>query len=77
MMDFFFDSKHNYDPTTAGYWLIAIVLFLVYIFPSIVAKLRGKKNFLAIAALNIFLGGTGIGWVAALVWALTHESKND
>jgi len=76
-MDFFFDIKNNYDPTTAGYWAIAIVLFLVYIAPSIIAKLRGKKNFLAIAALNVFLGGTGVGWVIALVWALTHESKND
>lgn len=75
MIDIFFDSQNGYDPTNAGYWVIATCLFFIYITPSIIAKMRGKQNFLAILALNIFLGGTGVGWVIALVWALIKDNQ--
>lgn len=48
----------------------AIVMGLLYFSPTMVAAIRGHKNIVAIAALNIFLGWTIVGWVAALVWAL-------
>lgn len=41
------------------------ILFL----PTGVAKIRNHPNTLAIFLLNLFLGWTFIGWVAALLWA--------
>ena len=53
--------------------LIAVAL-LFYFAPSLVAIDR-QKNGLAILALNLFLGWTLVGWVVALVWALTEGDK--
>lgn len=51
---------------------ILILLILVYIFPALIALIRGHKNTLAISALNIITGWTAIGWIASFVWALTN-----
>jgi MFS family permease len=32
-----------------------------------------RKNFTAIAVLNFLLGWTVVGWVGALIWALSDE----
>ena len=45
----------------------------LYLLPAIIGA--NKKNFAAILALNILLGWTVIGWIIALIWALTHEQK--
>lgn len=47
-------------------------LALVYFVPSIMAWARGHHNKGAITALNVLLGWTVLGWVVALVWALTR-----
>ncbi|MEI7532479.1 MAG: superinfection immunity protein [Betaproteobacteria bacterium] len=57
------------------HWLIVLIFLPIYFLPSIIAKMRGKKNFIAILVLNIFLGGTGVGWVIALVWALIIDKE--
>lgn len=44
---------------------------IIYFLPSVVG--RKKRNFGAILILNLFLGWTVVGWVAALVWAVTKE----
>jgi hypothetical protein len=54
-----------------GFLLCSAVLF--YFLPTIVGK--EKKNAGAIFVLNLCLGWTLIGWVVALVWACTTESK--
>ena len=57
---------------------VFVVIILTYFFPAIIAIVRGKRNRGAIFALNLLAGWTFIGWVAALVWALTHDyEKND
>ena len=63
----------NSEPSNAFAILLifGIILFLYFI-PSIVG--RHKRNFWAIFALNLFLGITFIGWVIALVWALTKDA---
>ena len=53
--------------------LLIIIGLLIYFLPSVVA--RKKRNADAIFILNLFLGWTLIGWVAALVWAATNEPK--
>ncbi len=50
-------------------WLV--IMGSVYFLPSIIG--RDKRNYNAILALNLLLGWTLVGWVVALVWALTKE----
>lgn len=54
-----------------GYILLTIGVLLVtlHFLPTIVARHRKHKNIKAIFVLNLFLGWTLLGWVAALVWA--------
>lgn len=58
----------------SGVFLV-VILALIYIAPIIVARVREHPNYGAIAALNILLGWTFVGWVASLVWALTNQRK--
>ena len=51
--------------------ILAIFLVLLYCLPAIVAALRDHHQRSAIVVLNLFLGWTFLGWVAALVWAAT------
>lgn len=45
------------------------VMGLVYIIPTIIAAKRNHPNVAAIFLLNLLLGWSLIGWVAALVWS--------
>jgi len=44
-----------------------LLMTILYFLPSIIA--HSKRDFGGIVLLNIFLGWTVIGWVAALIWA--------
>lgn len=43
----------------------------LYLVPSALALVRRHQNFWLIVLLNLLLGWTGVGWLAALVWACT------
>ena len=47
------------------------VFIALYFLPGFVAAMRGHHNVAAIVVLNLFLGWTLLGWVVALVWAMT------
>ena len=47
------------------------ICFFVYFAPSIVASSRQYPDAAAIWFTNVFLGWTGVGWLACLVWALS------
>lgn len=49
---------------------LAIVGFF-YLIPALIAFVRRHPSRWAILAVNAILGGTGFGWVLALVWALS------
>ena len=53
--------------------LIVCVAIGLYFIPTIIAMVRHKQNTMAIFALNLFLGWTLLGFVVALVWALTKD----
>jgi hypothetical protein len=55
--------------------LFLFIVVLLYFLPSIVASKRDHPQLVAIIALNVLLGWTLIGWVAALVWALTRAAS--
>ena len=52
---------------------IFLLIFALYFVPTFVAYVRSHHQLRAIAVLNVFLGWTLIGWVAALVWASTAK----
>ena len=64
-------------PGVGVYFVILLAsLFLIYFLPSFIALFRNHHDFAAIAALNLFLGWTFLGWVVAFCWALT-QVKSD
>jgi hypothetical protein len=46
----------------------------LYFAPSIVAVLRKKTNLAAIIVLNALLGWSLIGWVIAMIWAVSTDN---
>ena len=55
---------------------VVVVVFLYFI-PSVVAGMRSHHQTWPIVALNLLLGWTLLGWVAALVWSLTATPGKD
>jgi Superinfection immunity protein len=51
------------------------VLAIIYFIPLLVAEHRQHRNTLAICMTNLFLGWTFLGWIAALIWACTDNTK--
>lgn len=51
--------------------------FGLYFAPAILAFALKRRQLIAIAVLNLFLGWTLIGWVVALVWACIHEQRKE
>lgn len=49
------------------------IIFCIYFIPSINASMNKHRNKDAITALNLLLGWTFIGWVAALVWSYSAQ----
>jgi hypothetical protein len=47
-----------------------LFMFALYWLPTLIAIVRRTPSALGVAALNFFLGWTGIGWILALIWAL-------
>jgi hypothetical protein len=56
--------------------IIIAFSFAIYFLPAIVAWCRGHRNEYAIGILNMLLGWTFIGWVIALVWAYTANTRS-
>ena len=55
--------------------MLATFLICLYMLPTIVAISAHRTNAGAIATLNVLLGWTFIGWVVALVWAMTKGKQ--
>jgi TPR repeat protein len=73
-------TQSGSETTDADVYRVVAVLILVagliiYFLPSIIANARHHNNAMAIFALNLLLGWTLLGWVAAIVWALTADIK--
>jgi len=48
----------------------AILSFVIYFIPSLIAISTNHRNKLPIFILNLFFGWSLIGWVVALIWVL-------
>ena len=51
--------------------LTLLFLVLLYFLPTIIG--RDKRDAAGIILVNVFLGWTVIGWLIALIWAITAE----
>ena len=51
-------------------------LLSIYFLPTMVSQSRGHPQQGSILILNLFLGWTFLGWVAALIWANSSIDKN-
>ncbi|MDM5069782.1 superinfection immunity protein [Aeromonas salmonicida] len=54
---------------------VLLVVVLLYFIPLFVAVVRGHRNATAIAALNLLLGWTVLGWIGSFVWSLTANTE--
>lgn len=55
---------------------LAVCLSLaLYVLPAFVAYQRDHQSKGAILALDVLLGWTALGWIVALVWALTDTAR--
>jgi RsiW-degrading membrane proteinase PrsW (M82 family) len=61
------------DVSPVSALFVGALCIAVYFLPTIVAASRHKRSENAIVALNLLLGWTLIGWIVALVWALTAD----
>jgi hypothetical protein len=56
-------------------FFIFIVVAIIYMFPTAIAYQRGHQSQGWVAALNILLGWSLIGWVIALIWSCSAVSR--
>jgi hypothetical protein len=52
-----------------------VAVAAAYYMPSIIAARRKHQREKSIAALNLLLGWTGVGWCAALAWAMLGAGR--
>lgn len=71
----FSEFLHNVGMTIVGLFAM-VAVFFVYFLPSFNASYRKHNNVPAITALNLFLGWTFLGWIAAFVWSFTDNTRN-
>ncbi len=57
--------------------LAVLAALALYMLPAIIAFNRRHRNRIAIVVLNILLGWTFLGWVAALVWSFTADIEKN
>ena len=56
--------------------IVSLISLSLYFTPTIIGIVRKKKDIIAIAVLNTFLGWTFIGWIISLAWALKTDTQN-
>jgi hypothetical protein len=66
---------HDGSNWAAALGVLALLGIALYLLPTAIAASRSHQNTLAIAALNVLLGWTMLGWIASLVWALTAVER--
>lgn len=66
-------SDSQMAPGVIGAFTMIALALGFYFFPTIIGW--KKRNVMAIFVLNLTLGWTLIGWVVALIWAVTVDQE--
>lgn len=53
--------------------IVFVIFAALYFLPSIIGYNHRNAN--SICLLNLFLGWTAIGWIVALIWAVSKDKK--
>ncbi|WP_421928798.1 superinfection immunity protein [Neoaquamicrobium sediminum] len=69
-------NSDHVDTFLVQYAVVMVVILALYVIPSIVAFARKHPNRWLILVINIVFGGTGIGWLGSLVWAMNAVHKS-
>jgi hypothetical protein len=56
--------------------LLALVFLFAYFMPVLVAVLRRHRYIGSIGAVTLALGWTGLGWLAAMIWAVNRDIRD-
>ena len=60
----------------ASIWTISIIFGIALFFlPTVIGIIRHKQNLVGILLVNLLAGWTFVGWVVALVWALSSTRR--
>lgn len=54
-----------------------IICIFLYMLPTLIAFYNKEKNTAWIFVLNLLLGWSTIGWIAALIWAVVERNGDD
>lgn len=57
--------------------LLLVFIGFIYILPAIIATKRSVRSSGGVTLLAIFTGWTIIGWVIALIWAVSGETQKE
>lgn len=55
------------------YYVEAIIGFVLYFIPTIIAFKRKHRNKIPVGLTNFFFGWTIIGWIVCLIWAFSAD----
>ena len=55
--------------------IVCLISLAIYLIPTIIAKVKRKRNLSGIALLNIFTGWSMVGWIISLVWAVSPDRQ--
>lgn len=50
-------------------------ILILYFLPVIVANIRGVENTTGVFLVNLVTGWSGLGWLAAFVWACAGKTR--
>lgn len=69
-------TPQNTGQDDTGVVVLILIILIAYFIPTIVAFSRKHPNRWFIGVINIVFGGTGLGWLGSLVWALNAAHKS-
>lgn len=55
------------------YLLFCLVCLILYLLPSFLALDNNHPNKFSVIFVNVFLGFTCVGWIIALIWAVSDK----
>jgi Superinfection immunity protein len=56
--------------------MVFVAAVSIYLAPSMIADVRGHSDSVAISLVNVLLGWTVVGWIAALMWARGTDNED-
>ncbi len=68
-------ARHDADLLAPLHLMLFVLGILVYLFPAGFAVYRDCKSTVWIAAINILLGWTILGWFVAMGWAAAGKTR--